>query len=71
MDGFWQISKLHVRFPKRLVSWILVEYDDTIEHDIFQLLQTGHFCPLNISTGWWFGTFFIFPYIYIGNSNPN
>ena len=22
-------------------------------------------------TGWWFGTFFIFPYIYIGNSHPN
>jgi len=27
---------------------------------------------LKISSGWWFGTFFIFPYIgYIGNNHPN
>ena len=24
-----------------------------------------------LMTGWWFGTCFIFPYIYIGNNNPN
>ena len=22
-------------------------------------------------TGWWFGTWFVFPYIYIGNNHPN
>ena len=28
-----------------------------------------HLCVIDIISGWWFGTCFIFPYI--GNSNPN
>ena len=36
-------------------------------HWFREILHTGKF--LNITTGWWFGSFFIFPYI--GNNNPD
>jgi hypothetical protein len=34
--------------------------------------MVGHYAPISVwwfLTGWWFGTFFVFPYI--GNNNPN
>jgi len=38
-----------------------------IQH--IQLYELGAACTLKILNWWWFGTFFIFPYI--GNKNPN
>ena len=44
-------------------------YSWHIHGDKRYIIYTDNYWYIYIYTGWWFGTFFIFPYI--GNNNPN
>jgi hypothetical protein len=51
-----------------IVICYLTKYLPVTRHSSEQIPINGGFNEKLIS-GWWFGTFFIFPYI--GNNNPN
>ena len=62
------IQRIHPCFPGAAQVNPLSESSISIDRSILVLLVLGS-RDLNTNTGWWFGTFFIFPYI--GNNHPN
>ena len=81
MDLCTQCNKCSLICPHAAVSWLhmALEVSLVVFTAFIVQVQRTHLCYseqfivavtyCHTSTGWWFGTFFIFPYI--GNSNPN
>ena len=72
-EYLYDSGKLHMNCHRRTATNFFGSYSDT-QTLIFSMdWLKGEGKPLDLTikykTGWWFGTFFIFPYI--GNNHPN